>query len=62
MYAVVKTGGKQYRVAVGDKLKVESLKAEVGDSVILDQVLMITDGDNVQVGTRRLTPQLKLKF
>lgn len=54
MYAVVKTGGKQYRVAVGDKLKVESLKAEVGDKVTLDQVLMIGDGDKVQVGTPTL--------
>lgn len=54
MYAVVKTGGKQYRVAVGDKLKVESLKAEEGDKVTLDQVLMIGDGDNIQVGTPTL--------
>ncbi len=51
MYAVVKTGGKQYRVAVGDKLKVESLKVEQGDKVTLDQVLMIGDGDKVEVGT-----------
>ena len=55
MYAVVKTGGKQYRVAVGDKLKVESLKnAQEGDNVTLDQVLMIGDGDNVEVGTPML--------
>ncbi|MBX2850058.1 MAG: 50S ribosomal protein L21 [Acidiferrobacterales bacterium] len=54
MYAVVKTGGKQYRVAVGDKLKVESLKVEEGDKVTLDQVLMIGDGENVQVGTPTL--------
>lgn len=54
MYAVVKTGGKQYRVAVGDKLKVESLKAQEGDKVTLDQVLMIGDGDNVEVGTPTL--------
>lgn len=54
MYAVIQTGGKQYKVAVGDKLKVESLTAEPGDSVELDQVLMIADGDNVQVGTPRL--------
>ena len=54
MYAVVKTGGKQYRVAVGDKLKVESLDAQEGDKVTLDQVLMIGDGDSVEVGTPTL--------
>lgn len=54
MYAVIKTGGKQYRVAVGDKLKVESLKVEVGDKVVLDHVLMIGDGDKVEVGTPTL--------
>lgn len=54
MYAVIKTGGKQYRVAVGDKLKVESLKAEAGDKVTLDHVLMIGDGDKVEVGTPTL--------
>ena len=54
MYAVIKTGGKQYRVAVGDKLKVESLKAEEGDKVTLDHVLMIGDGDTVEVGTPTL--------
>jgi len=51
MYAVIKTGGKQYRVAAGDKLKVESLNAEIGDSVDFDQVLMISDGDNVEIGS-----------
>lgn len=54
MYAVIKTGGKQYRVAVGDKLKVESLQAQEGDKVTLDHVLMIGDGDNVEVGTPTL--------
>jgi len=54
MYAVIKTGGKQYRVAVGDKLKVESLNAQEGDKVTLDEVLMIGDGDNLQVGTPTL--------
>ena len=55
MYAVVKTGGKQYRVAVGDRLKVESLKdAQEGDKVTLDQVLMIGDGDKIAVGTPML--------
>ena len=54
MYAVIKTGGKQYRVAVGDKLKVESLQAQEGDKVTLDHVLMIGDGHNVEVGTPTL--------
>ena len=54
MYAVVKTGGKQYRVAVGDKLKVESLDAQEGDKVTLDHVLMIGDGDSIEVGTPTL--------
>ena len=54
MYAVVKTGGKQYRVAVGDKVKVESINAEEGDKVTLENVLMIGDGENVQVGTPTL--------
>lgn len=54
MYAVVKTGGKQYRVAVGDKLKVESLNANEGDKVTLDHVLMIGDGDKIEVGTPTL--------
>lgn len=43
MYAIVETGGKQYRVAPGDKLKVEKLNAEVGSEVVLDKVLMVTD-------------------
>lgn len=54
MYAVIKTGGKQYRVAVGDKLKVESIDAQEGDQVTLDQVLMIADGDKVEIGTPTL--------
>ena len=50
MYAVVKTGGKQYRVAKGDKLRVESIKAAEGDEIQLPEVLMISEGDNVTVG------------
>ena len=57
MYAVIQTGGKQYRVAVGDRLKVEALVAEPGDSVELDKVLMISDHNNVQVGTPLLEGQ-----
>jgi large subunit ribosomal protein L21 len=51
MYAVIKTGGKQYRVSAGEKLKVESLPAEVGSEITLDQVLMVGEGDNVRMGT-----------
>jgi large subunit ribosomal protein L21 len=51
MYAVIKTGGKQYRVVAGEKLKVEKLAADVGATVTLDKVLMVTDGDNVTIGS-----------
>jgi large subunit ribosomal protein L21 len=50
MYAVIKTGGKQYRVAAGEKLRIESLAAEVGAEVTLDQVLLVADGENLKVG------------
>ncbi|NDP41641.1 MAG: 50S ribosomal protein L21 [Aromatoleum sp.] len=50
MYAVIKTGGKQYKVAPGEKLKVEQIPADVGAEVILDQVLMIGEGDGVRLG------------
>ena len=50
MNAVIKTGGKQYRVSAGDKLNVESLLGEPGDEFELDQVLMIHDGDDVEIG------------
>ena len=50
MYAVVKTGGKQYRVSQGDRLKVETLQAEEGSEVNLDQVLMVGSGESVTVG------------
>ncbi|MGE5155764.1 MAG: 50S ribosomal protein L21 [Bdellovibrio bacteriovorus] len=50
MYAVIQTGGKQYRVAEGDTLKVEKLVADTGASVALDRVLMVADGDDVRVG------------
>lgn len=54
MYAVIKTGGKQYRVSAGMSLKVESLTAEVGSKVVLDQVLAIGEGDSVVVGFPRV--------
>jgi large subunit ribosomal protein L21 len=50
MYAVIKTGGKQYKVAPGEKLKVEQITADVGAHVVLDQVLMVGDGDSVRLG------------
>ena len=50
MYAVVKTGGKQYRVVAGDKLKVDQIPADVGAEVILDQVLMVGEGESVRLG------------
>ena len=50
MYAVVKTGGKQYRVSARQKLKVEQIPAEVGAEVTLDQVLMVGEGESVKVG------------
>jgi large subunit ribosomal protein L21 len=54
MYAVVKTGGKQYRVAAGDTLQIERLPGEVGDIITLDDVLMLGDGANVTVGAPRV--------
>jgi large subunit ribosomal protein L21 len=50
MYAVIQTGGKQYRVSEGDTLKVEKLDAEEGANVDFDRVLMVADGDAVSVG------------
>jgi len=50
MYAVIKTGGKQYRVAEGDTLKVESLTADVGQQVKLADVLAVVDGDKLTTG------------
>lgn len=50
MYAVIKTGGKQYKVSDGSILKVEKLGLDEGSSVEFDKVLMIADGDDVKVG------------
>lgn len=58
MYAVVRTGGKQYRVASGDVIKVERLVGDVGQTVELDQVLMV-GGDDVDGGARVGTPVLE---
>ena len=51
MYAVFKTGGKQYRVSEGETLKIEKLEVEPGKKVTFNEVLMIADGENVQVGS-----------
>jgi len=50
MYAVIKTGGKQYKVAAGDKLKVEKLTGDVGSKVVIDKVLLIADGETTTIG------------
>ena len=50
MYAVIKTGGKQYRVAVNDKLEIERLTGEAGGKIEFTQVLMVGEGDSVKVG------------
>ncbi len=50
MYAVIKTGGKQYRVVAGEKLKIEQIPAEVGAEITLDQILMVGEGESVQIG------------
>jgi large subunit ribosomal protein L21 len=51
MYAVIKTGGKQYRVAAGQKLKVEQIPADIGQEITLDQVLSVGEGDQLKIGT-----------
>jgi len=50
MYAVIKSGGKQYKVAPGENVRVEQLVADVGAEVVLDQVLMVGEGDSIRVG------------
>jgi large subunit ribosomal protein L21 len=51
MYAVIKTGGKQYKVAAGDRLKVEQMTADVGQEVVLDQVLAVGEGADLKTGS-----------
>jgi len=51
MYAIIVTGGKQYKVAEGETLFIEKLSADVGDQVVFDQVLAILDGDSTAIGT-----------
>ncbi len=51
MYAVIKTGGKQYRVAAGDQLKIEKLAGNVGDKISFGDVLLVGEGENLKIGT-----------
>ena len=51
MYAIILTGGKQYKVSEGDVIYVEKLNAEAGEEVTLDKVILVSDNDNVKVGT-----------
>jgi len=51
MYAVIKTGGKQYKVAAGEKIKVEQIAADVGQEIVIDQVLAVGTGAELKVGT-----------
>ena len=51
MFAVLNTGGKQYKVSQGDLIKVEKLERDVGDKVTLSQVLMVGQGEDVEVGS-----------
>jgi large subunit ribosomal protein L21 len=50
MYAVIKTGGKQYKVAAGEKIKVEQIAADVGQEIVIDQVLAVVDGQDFKIG------------
>jgi large subunit ribosomal protein L21 len=60
MYAVIKTGGKQYRVKPGDTIDVEKLPYDVGDEIELDQVLLVANGSDAQIG-RPLVKGAKVK-
>jgi large subunit ribosomal protein L21 len=51
MYAVIKTGGKQYKVAIGEKIKVEQITADVGQEIVIDQVLAVGNGAEIKIGT-----------
>ncbi len=55
MYAVIKTGGKQYRVAIGEKIKVEKIDADVGQEVVLDRVLAVGSGAELSIGAPWVT-------
>lgn len=50
MYAIIRTGGKQYQVSPGERLRVEKLDGSIGDSIEIEDVLMVVDGDDIKVG------------
>lgn len=50
MYAIIRTGGKQYQVAAGDRLRVEKLQGDVGDTIELSDILMVVDGEDIKIG------------
>jgi large subunit ribosomal protein L21 len=55
MYAIIKTGGKQYKVAAGEKIKVEAIAAHVGQEIVIDHVLAVGSGADLQVGSPLIT-------
>lgn len=55
MFAIIETGGKQYKVAAGTKLKIEKIEGATGDAVVFDKVLLSADGDSVNVGAPYLS-------
>ena len=55
MYAVIKTGGKQYKVVAGEKIKIEQIAADVGQEITIDQVLAVGNGADLKVGTPVVT-------
>ena len=62
MYAVIKTGGKQYKVAPGEKLKVEQIPADIGSEIVLDQVLLVSSGEDGSAGVSCLKTTRKNRF
>jgi large subunit ribosomal protein L21 len=55
MLAIIKTGGKQYKVKTGDKIKVEKLTGEKGEKIIFEEVLLLGDEKNMKIGTPKIT-------
>ncbi len=51
MYAVIKTGGKQHKVSQGDEISIEKIDGSKGETVVFDEVLMVSSGDDVKIGT-----------
>ncbi len=59
MYAVIKTGGKQYKVSPGEKITVEKLPGEPGEQIELSEVLLVGEGDNIKIG-QPMVPEAKV--